>query len=392
MATIARDPFSAEKTLFKVLMLLNELTPDAYIEFFNAKFASHIVLEEREQVKYALASYTNKSPSELNKFFLENGVTNTVEVLKDSMGEFEYLFNSAMQVFIDEVYTKMSSKYGAYFSRILYKALTIAGEIILTLAVDYINWNDFSTLFWTSDKFVDKTEEANLKREEYKNLSALKTLPNDEIPEMTLRLSELSIDQKRHINRALEYLVYLLDKAGYVSLERANDRVELIRLTHFHDDDFTVNNVPQPLGDLIKPSEREEAIFKRVVTYAGPYKAILGSELWLIINPSPINNLGGKLKIRDFPAAILSCFWTEQESMVNGAPKALAEKVIDDLLPILDESWTKEIKDNGVIIFSKNVKKMTKFQIVFNTGNISGVDFSDKNKTFIFNSPNVKKA
>lgn len=391
---IKADPFAVEKTLFKTLMLLNELTPEDYTKFFDSKFAPHLKAEDSEQVKYALAAYTNKSPSELNKFILEKGVTNTGELLKEVMGAYEYYFNSAMQVFIDEVYTEMSSKYDAYFSRTLYKALTIAGEIILTLSVDYINWNDLSTLFWTTDKFTDKEEEANLKRAQYTNISEIKTtLPNAEIPEMSLRLSTLTTDQKRQINNALGYLLYLLDKAGYISLERATDRVELVRLTHFHEDNFSVSEIKQPLKDLLKPTEREKGIFNEVVKYSGLYKAILGSELWLRVNPSPINfSADGKLEISDFPVAIFSCFWTEQQSAVNAAPKAIADKVIDDLVPIFDATWLKEVKDNGVIVISKTqAEKTARFQLVFNVGNIVGVDFGDKDKTFVFNSPGIKK-
>jgi GTPase SAR1 family protein len=390
-ATIARDPFSAEKTLFKALMLLNELMPNDYAEFFKTKFAPHINPDDQEQVKYALASYTNKSPSELNKFLLENGTSNTAEVLKESMGEYEYLFNGAMQVFIDEVYTKMSSKYDAYFSRTLYKALTIAGEIILQLDVDYINWNDFNTLFWTTDKFADKTEEADLKRARYTSISELKTLSNDQIPEIVLRLTELSSDKRRHISNALGYLLYLLDKRGFISLERATDRVELIRLTDFHEDNFNVGNIALPLEDAIKPNEREEGIFHKVVAQTGPYKAILGSELSETVNPSPILRHNNELEISDFPTAIFSCFWTELESFANQAPKLISEKVLEKLLPVFDASWTKEIKDNGVVVISKNVTEIVRYQLVFNVGGIVGVDFGDKKKTFVFNSPGIKR-
>lgn len=98
------------------------------------------------------------------------------------------------------------------------------------------------------------------------------------------------------------------------------------------------------------------------------------------------------MEISDFPAAILSCFWTEQESAVNAAPKAIADKVADDLLPVFDATWTKEIKDNGVIVVRKTQDgKTARYQFVFNGGNITGVDFCDKDKTYVFNSQNIKK-
>lgn len=392
--TIAKDPFCPEKTLFKDMILLNQFRPSDFDSYFNTHVAKHINEGRNDEVKYALARHTNMMPSEIRKYLLQNGINNHESNLRSLMTDYGYLYHSPMQMFVTETLAKFEGKFDAYFDRVLYKALTIAGDIILGQEVDYIAWNDFRTLFWTTDLFANETEEQTKKLEHSQKTTAdflrIGSGQAVELPEIITQIAEFTTDQKHHLNRTLEYMVALLDRGGWINIDTAENIPQLIRLIRFNGDSFTVKDVQRPLEKVLSATKNEEALLEKYKQIIPAYRAAFPNNQSIMPEgvPDPIMEDGGGARISNFPLTMLNCFWQKLDEALDVAIYKIANSIADKLAGSTRPSATKEVKENGVIILKHSSEQ---YQIVLNIGQKPQFDISDKEKTYILNDKRFER-
>jgi hypothetical protein len=269
--------------------------------------------------------------------------------------------------------------------------LTIAGDILLDRKTDYIDLNDFRSIFWTTDLFSGDADE----RDSKSSKNFVETKKDDEvsreIPQIIRDLGRLQGDQATQLGGAVEYLITLLSRAGWIEIELVAGNPKLIKITQFNGDVFTIENLRTPLSSVLPPSKREQRIVKTLEVYKPAYLSALSSDLrgqWLNAFPSDFSfkNEGSLEKM--VPVPNLTPFWDSFREAVKSVPYDIIQEGSKQLSAVLGATFEHEIKHNGVLILRSGAKV---YQVAVNLGQSLELDYSDKDKTFILHDPKVAK-
>lgn len=387
MESIRKDPFCAEKTLFKDLLLLNQMHPNEFSKLV-LKYTGQVDPKTHRNHVSSLSLYTSLMPSEIERLYLQSGfdIDNFESSQKSIMGVYEYSYASTMQAIVNHLYIEYCNKHGQYYNRILFKALVEAGNNILQERILYFKWGNWISILYPSDCFTDETHERNEKNSN--KYSSLVTTP-----EIIGLIEKLSTDEKNSIEDSLRKLIIILDRLGF--LEIILEDITLIRLVSFAGDGFLTENLPEDFRDVIKPSESELIQIQRINSIGPVFMKVFGTAVWSKWWPCPFDipnsHHGGGVKPFDQDMLLdrtLSCFWKKIEEDLYTVDEAIANELSQRIMQKLKAaSASREVNSDGSFdIFIPNPRYGNKIKVIIYYGQGREFNISGYEKVFVLHS------
>ena len=285
---IASDPFCAEKTLFKDMILLNPLGPADFQELVLDEFPEITSITDQRQLVHGLAYRTNMMPSELRRFVRQNGRVEPLARLRSQLGGYSFNYRSTMQYYVSYVFDIEKGRYDEYHDRVLYKALVQAGENLLQTKVQYIKTSDYLTTLAITDDFRSNPDyelEVKGRNDWYEGFD------HTGFSEVLQQCKALVADEADHVSRSIAHLICLLDRKDWLTLEKTSRATGMLELTHFHGDTFTLNNASTDASGAFNLTRVEKAALKEASNYHALYSSIHGEEIWANVRPLPIDSI-----------------------------------------------------------------------------------------------------
>lgn len=273
---IKQEPFCAEHTLFRDIILLNHLHPSEMVKLINKEIHN---LPEEDNKRQAIASMSLISqlmPYNISLLRQKLGIDgeNILSKLQNELGDYRYFYESTMHLFINHLYEKLSKNYDQYHNRILYKALTEASNNLFNREIRYINWEAIDSIFYTSNIFIDSHDELIVKdKGEYEGQI-------EDWPDICIQLQTLNDHEQKHILNAVEELVAVLDRAGYLDMEFDLEYPMMLKFKSFMGDAFTIANIKDNIDEYLIPTSEEKKIVDRLNAIDVLYKILIGHSIF----------------------------------------------------------------------------------------------------------------
>lgn len=208
---------------------------------------------------------------------------NILSKLQNELGDYRYLYESTIHLFINHLYEKHSKNYDQYHNRILYKALTEASNNLFNREIRYINWKAIDSIFYTSNIFIDSHDELIVKHKgEYEGQI-------EDWPDICIQLQTLNDHEQKHILNAVEELVAVLDRAGYLDMEFDSEYSTILKFKAFMGDEFTTGNIKDNIDDYLSPTDEEKYIVERLNAIDVLYKILIGRSIFADLLYIPVN-------------------------------------------------------------------------------------------------------
>jgi AAA+ ATPase superfamily predicted ATPase len=323
---IKDNPFCEEQTLFKDTVLLNQMHPDEFEELIKP-FTKGADTKTKLKHTASLSLLTRMMPSEVKRFDLQHGgdMDRLVDNQKAQLGSYDYSYRATMQVYINHVYREYCGKHGYYYDRVLYKALTEAGNSLLDVSSNYFKWNQYITLLYPTALFANDTEERN-----FKNAAELDETIIGQQPTIITLIDELNSDEKSSISFAVGKLIVLLDRSGWLNLKLVD--TTLIQVNAFYGDTFHIENLDADIDGSLRIKEEEQLIVDRINQFGHIYLTAIGQALWSNLWPTCIHipnaHDGRGVKALDNPdndyEHMLNVFWEALGEKIEEAPGEIA--------------------------------------------------------------------
>lgn len=353
------NPFCEEHTLFKDMLLLNQMLPDEFDQMIRPFVRG---LDAKKKLKYtaSLSLLTRMMPYEVRKFELQHGrdTGKLEEIQRIQLGSYDYLYRTTMQVYINHVYREFYGRHGYYYDRVLYKALTEAGNNILDTRARYVHSNDYTTILYPTSLFPDDTSERN-----FKNSQPLDKTNLAETPSIIMLVEELNSDEQSSMSFAIGKLIALLDRGGWLDLKRAD--TSLFELAAFFGDTFNIDNL-EDISSSLDPTEKERTLVARVNKIGNIYISTVGTALWTDLWPTCIEipniHNGTGVSISKEWQHNFKQYWSQLNEKVDTAPKeiinSISTKLSTHLTPIAPPAKRTVINDHelDVVYARKKVK------------------------------------
>lgn len=269
------EPFCAEHTLFKDAILLNHLHPFEMVNLIN-KEIYHLSKKNKRQAIASMSLISQLMPYNISLLRQKLGIDgeNILSKLQNELGDYRYLYESTMHLFINHLYEKHSKNYDQYHNRILYKTLTEAGNNLFNREIRYINWEAIDSIFYTSNMFATLKDEFTTKYEgEYEGKIEYQ-------PDICIQLQTLNIHEQKHILNAVEELVAVLDRAGYLDMEFDLEYPKMLKFKAFMGDVFTIANIKDNIDEYLIPTSGEKKIVDRLNAIDVLYKILIGHSIF----------------------------------------------------------------------------------------------------------------
>ena len=273
---IKQEPFCAEHTLFRDIILLNHLHPSEMVKLINKEIHN---LPEEDNKRQAIASMSLISqlmPYNISLLRQKLGIDgeNILSKLQNELGDYRYFYESTIHLFINHLYEKHSKNYDQYHNRILYKALTEASNNLFNREIRYINWEAIDSIFYTSNIFIDSHDELIVKdKGEYEGQI-------EDWPDICIQLQTLNDHEQKHILNAVEELVAVLDRAGYLDMEFDLEYPMMLKFKSFMGDAFTIANIKDNIDEYLIPTSEEKKIVDRLNAIDVLYKILIGHSIF----------------------------------------------------------------------------------------------------------------
>lgn len=233
--------------------------------------------EDKRQAIASMSLISQLMPYNISLLQQKLGIDdeNILSKLQNELGDYRYLYESTMHLFINHLYEKYSKNYDQYHNRILYKALTEASNNLFNREIRYINWEAIDSIFYTSNIFTDSHNELIVKdKREYEY--QIKDRP----PDICIQLQTLNDHEQKHILNAVEELVAVLDRAGYLDMEFDSEYPTMLNFKAFVGDAFTVVNIKNRIDDYLAPTDEEKNIIDNLNTIDVLYKILIGHSIF----------------------------------------------------------------------------------------------------------------
>ena len=272
---IKLEPFCAEHTLFKDVILLNHLHPSEMVNLINEEI-QNLSKTNKRQVIASMSLISQLMPYNISLLRQKLGIDgeNILSKLQNELGDYRYLYESTMHLFINHLYEKHSKNYDQYHNRILYKALTEAGNNLFNREIHYINWETIDSIFYTSNIFINLQNELIVKdKGEYEDQI-------EDWPDICIQLQTLNDHEQKHILDAVEELVAVLDRAGYLDMEFASGYPTILNFKAFIGDAFTIANIKDNIDEYLIPTSEEKNIVDGLNAIDVLYKILIGHSIF----------------------------------------------------------------------------------------------------------------
>lgn len=272
---IKQEPFCAEHTLFRDIILLNHLHPSEMVNIINEKIQNLSKVDKRQAIA-SMSLISQLMPYNISLLRQKLGIDdeNILSKLQNELGDYRYLYESTIHLFINHLYEKYSKNYDQYHNRILYKALTEASNNLFNREIRYINWEFIDSIFYTSNIFIDSHDELMVKNKgEYENRI-------EDWPDICIQLQTLNDHEQKHILNAIEELVSVLDRAGYLDMEFDSEYPTVLNFKAFMGDSFTITNIKDNIDEYLIPTSGEKNIIDNLNTIDVLYKILIGHSIF----------------------------------------------------------------------------------------------------------------
>lgn len=272
---IKQEPFCAEHTLFRDIILLNHLHPSEMVNIINEKIQNLSKVDKRQAIA-SMSLISQLMPYNISLLRQKLGIDdeNILSKLQNELGDYRYLYESTIHLFINHLYEKYSKNYDQYHNRILYKALTEASNNLFNREIRYINWEFIDSIFYTSNIFIDSHDELMVKNKgEYENRI-------EDWPDICIQLQTLNDHEQKHILNAIEELVAVLDRAGYLDMEFDSEYPTVLNFKAFMGDSFTITNIKDNIDEYLIPTSGEKNIIDNLNTIDVLYKILIGHSIF----------------------------------------------------------------------------------------------------------------
>ena len=281
---IKQEPFCAEHTLFRDIILLNHLHPSEMVNIINEEIQNLSKVDKRQAIA-SMSLISQLMPYNISLLRQKLGIDgeNILSKLQNELGDYRYLYESTMHLFINHLYEKHSKNYDQYHNRILYKALTEASNNLFNREIRCINWEAIDSIFYTSNIFIDSHNELMVKdKGEYEGQI-------EDWPDICIQLQTLNDHEQKHILNAVEELVAVLDRAGYLDMEFDSGYPTILNFKAFMGDAFTTGNIKDNIDDYLNPTDEEKYIVERLNVIDVLYKILIGSSVFANLLYIPVN-------------------------------------------------------------------------------------------------------
>ncbi len=272
---IKQEPFCAEHTLFRDIILLNHLHPSEMVNIINKEIQNLSKTDKRQAIA-SMSLISQLMPYNISLLRQKLGIDgeNILSKLQNELGDYRYLYESTIHLFINHLYEKYSKNYDQYHNRILYKALTEAGNNLFNREIRYINWETIDSIFYTSNIFINLQNELMAKdKGEYEGQI-------EDWPDICIQLQTLNDHEQKHILNAVEELVAVLDRAGYLDMEFDSGYPTMLNFKAFMGDAFTIVNIKDHIDDYLAPTNKEKSIVDNLNTIDVLYKILIGRSIF----------------------------------------------------------------------------------------------------------------
>ena len=272
---IKQEPFCAEHTLFRDIILLNHLHPSEMVNIINEEIQNLSKADKRQAIA-SMSLISQLMPYNISLLRQKLGIDgeNILSKLQNELGDYRYLYESTIHLFINHLYEKYSKNYDQYHNRILYKALTEAGNNLFNREIRYINWETIDSIFYTSNIFINLQNELMVKdKGEYEGQI-------EDWPDICIQLQTLNDHEQKHILNAVEELVAVLDRAGYLDMEFDSGYPTMLNFKAFMGDAFTIVNIKDHIDDYLAPTNKEKSIVDNLNTIDVLYKILIGRSIF----------------------------------------------------------------------------------------------------------------
>ena len=281
---IKQEPFCAEHTLFRDIILLNHLHPSEMVNIINEEIQNLSKVDKRQAIA-SMSLISQLMPYNISLLRQKLGIDgeNILSKLQNELGDYRYLYESTIHLFINHLYEKHSKNYDQYHNRILYKALTEASNNLFNREIRYINWKAIDSIFYTSNIFIDSHDELIVKHKgEYEGQI-------EDWPDICIQLQTLNDHEQKHILNAVEELVAVLDRAGYLDMEFDSEYSTILKFKAFMGDEFTTGNIKDNIDDYLSPTDEEKYIVERLNAIDVLYKILIGRSIFADLLYIPVN-------------------------------------------------------------------------------------------------------
>lgn len=283
---IKQEPFCAEHTLFRDIILLNHLHPSEMVNIINEEIQNLSKVDKRQAIA-SMSLISQLMPYNISLLRQKLGIDgkNILSKLQNELGDYRYLYESTMHLFINHLYEKHSKNYDQYHNRILYKALTEASNNLFNRETHYINWEAIDSIFYTSNIFIDSHDELMVKdKGEYEGRI-------EDWPDICIQLQTLNDHEQKHILNAVEELVAVLDRAGYLDMEFDSGYPTILNFKAFMGDAFTIVNIKDHIDDYLAPTDEEKSTIDNLNTIDVLYKILIGHSVFANLLYIPVNEV-----------------------------------------------------------------------------------------------------
>lgn len=325
------EPFCAEHTLFKDAILLNHLHPFEMVNLIN-KEIYHLSKKNKRQAIASMSLISQLMPYNISLLRQKLGIDseNILSKLQNELGDYRYLYESTIHLFINHLYEKHSKNYDQYHNRILYKALTEAGNNLFNREIRYINWEAIDSIFYTSNMFATLKDEFTTKYEgEYEGKIEYQ-------PDICIQLQTLNIHEQKHILKAVEELVAVLDRAGYLDMKFGSESLMILDFKAFISDTFTIANIKDDIDEYLTPTSEEKKIVDRLNAIDVLYKILIGHSIFKNLLHIPVaeatsyNEKIQTLDEKNYHRTIRSA-WKAIETRLTEADSKLMDSVAETI-------------------------------------------------------------
>ncbi len=332
---IKQEPFCAEHTLFRDIILLNHLHPSEMVNIISEEIQNLSKVEDKRQAIASMSLISQLMPYNISLLRQKLGIDseNILSKLQNELGDYRYLYESTMHLFINHLYEKHSKDYDQYHNRILYKALTEASNNLFNREIRYINWEAIDSIFYTSNIFIDSHDELIVKdKGEYEGQI-------EGWPDICIQLQTLNDHEQKHILNAVEELVAVLDRAGYLDMEFDLEYPNMLNFKAFMGDAFTIANIKDNIDEYLIPTSGEKKIVDRLNAIDVLYKILIGHSIFkdllyipvdeAIIYNERIQTLDGKKYHRTIRSVwkVIKARLAEADSkLMEGVARTIREK------------------------------------------------------------------
>lgn len=283
---IKQEPFCAEHTLFRDIILLNHLHPSEMVNIINEEIQNLSKVDKRQAIA-SMSLISQLMPYNISLLRQKLGIDdeNILSKLQNELGDYRYLYESTIHLFINHLYEKYSKNYDQYHNRILYKALTEASNNLFNREIRYINWEFIDSIFYTSNIFIDSHDELMVKNKgEHEGQI-------EDWPDICIQLQTLNDHEQKHILNAVEELVAVLDRAGYLDMEFDSEYPTILNFKAFVSDKFTIVNIKDHIDDYLAPTDEEKSTIDNLNTIDVLYKILIGHSIFANLLYIPVNEV-----------------------------------------------------------------------------------------------------